>query len=84
MAQSLSDPRPREGCRSRTGWWWRLLGLEEHYDSPRPSKAAEERAIALLKEHLSTEQRLQYERHGYFHVIAARQCADIGSDTARR
>ena len=52
MAQSLSDPDPHESCRSRAGWWWRLLGLEELYDSPRPSKAAEERAIALLKDHL--------------------------------
>ena len=65
MAQSLSDPDPHERRRSRAGWWWRLLGLEEHYDTPRPSKAAEERAIALLKDHLSAEQRSQYERHGF-------------------
>ena len=71
VAQSLSDPDPHESCRSRAGWWWRLLGLEELYDSPRPSKAAEERAIALLKDHLSTEQRSQYERYGYFEVIGA-------------
>jgi hypothetical protein len=30
---------------------------------------AEERAIALLKDHLSTEQRSQYEQHSYFDVI---------------
>ena len=67
MAQSLSDPDPNERCRSRAGWWWRLLGLSDLNDTPRPSEAAEERAIALLKDHLSTEQRSQ--RHGYFDVI---------------
>jgi hypothetical protein len=69
MAQSFSDPGPHERPRSRAGWWWRLLGLSELYDGPRPSEAAEERAIALLKDHLSTEQRIQYEQHSYFDVI---------------
>ena len=69
MAQSLSDPSPHERSRSRAGWWWRLLGLSELYDAPRPCEVAEERAIALLKDHLSTEQRSQYEQHRYFDVI---------------
>jgi hypothetical protein len=68
MAQSPSDPGPHERTRSRAGWWWRLLGLSEFYGS-RPSEAAEARAIALLKDHLSTEQRSQYEQHRYFDVI---------------
>ena len=69
MVQALPDPDPNERCRSRAGWWWRLLGLSELYDTPRPSKTAEDRAIALLKDHLSREQRSQYERHEYFDVI---------------
>jgi hypothetical protein len=68
MAQSLSDPSPHESSRSRAGWWWRLLDLSELYGL-RPSEAAEERAIALLKDHLSAEQRSQYEQHRHFDVI---------------
>src|SRR4051812_9522587 len=42
----------------------------------RARKEAEQRGIQLLSEHLSREQRIDYETRGYFHVT--------GGDTGKR